>query len=66
MARMADTSGLLPSSSQPDSPQCGVALSKRFKKILQDIQVATRYLCMCVGGCVCVYEYTVATLKLPV
>jgi len=42
VARMADTSGLLPSSSQSDSPQCGVALSKRFKKILQDIQVATR------------------------
>ena len=42
MARTADTSGLLPSNSQPDSPQCGVVLSKRFKKILQDIQIAAR------------------------
>ncbi|XP_065906670.1 mitogen-activated protein kinase kinase kinase 15-like isoform X2 [Dysidea avara] len=42
VARTADTSGLLPSNSQPDSPQCGVVLSKRFKKVLQDIQIDAR------------------------
>lgn len=42
MARTADTSGLLPSSSQSESPHCGGELRKRFKKILQDIQVAAR------------------------
>ena len=42
VARTADTSGLLPSSSQPDNQHHGVELRKRFKKILQDIQIATR------------------------
>ena len=40
MARIVDISGLLPSNSQSDSPHCGNELRKRFKKVLQDIQVA--------------------------
>ena len=42
VARTADISGMLPSSSQSDSPHCRVELRKRFKKVLQDIQVATK------------------------
>lgn len=44
MARTVDISGLLPSNSQSDNPHCGGELRKRFKKVLQDIQVAARYL----------------------
>ena len=43
VARIVDISGLLPSNSQSDSPHCGNELRKCFKKVLQDIQVAARY-----------------------
>ena len=43
MARIVDISGMLPSNSQSDSLHCGSELRKRFKKVLQDIQVAARY-----------------------
>ena len=43
MARTVDISVLLPSNSQSDSPHCGSELRKRFKKVLQDIPVAARY-----------------------
>ena len=43
MVKIVDISGLLPSNSQSDSPHSGSELRKRFKKVLQDIQVAARY-----------------------
>ena len=43
VARAVDIGGLLPSNSHSDSPYCGSELRKRFKKVLQDIEVAARY-----------------------